>query len=108
MAITLVILFYGSFSPATITLGLLYFIFGCSNGTYMFIASNKSRRPSGKKMLGIYGWPILAIFSVTLICPLTFRLANTLEGKTINDLWAWIGASMILIGIPLPIGRSKT
>lgn len=32
---------------------------------------------------------------------MAFRLANAAEGATVSDLWAWIGAAVILIGILL-------
>jgi steroid 5-alpha reductase family enzyme len=38
------------------------------------------------------------------VSPVAFRLANTADGVAVNDLWAWIGFAMIVLGTCLEAG----
>lgn len=112
LSITIAILFWGSITPATAVLCLLLFIFGCRLGTYLLIRERKAAAyrkilydPSlqQKKPLGVVlmVWIFCAILYVAQVSPVAFRLANTSEGKAMNDLWTWIGAAVIFLGIAL-------
>ena len=112
LAITIAILFWGSITPATAMLCLLLLVFGCRLGTYLLIRERKAAAyrkilydPSlqQKKPIGVVlmVWLFCAILYVAQVSPVTFRLANAAEGKAVNDLWAWIGAAVILLGIAL-------
>lgn len=112
LAITLAILFWKAITPAMIGLCLLLLVFGCRLGTYLLIRERKAAAyrkilydPSlqQKKPIGVVlaVWLFCAILYVTQVSPVAFRLANAIEGKEVNELWAWIGAGVMLLGILL-------
>lgn len=112
LAVTMVIMFNNVITPPTIALCVLLFIFGCRLGTYLLVREKKASAyrkilydPELQKKK-----PLVAIISVWLFCallyvaqvsPVAFRLANAANGVAVNDLWAWIGAAIMLLGILL-------
>ncbi len=123
LAITMVVLFSSVVTLPTAILCALLFVFGCRLGTYLLIREKKTAAyrkilydPSlqQKKPIGVIitVWLFCAILYVAQVSPVAFRLANTAEGKAVNDLWAWIGAAVMLLGIVLEalsdMQKSKT
>ncbi|MBR3710146.1 MAG: DUF1295 domain-containing protein [Bacteroidales bacterium] len=112
LAIALVALFSGSITVPTAILCLLLFAFGCRLGTYLLIREKKTAAyrkilydPSlqKKKPIGVIiaVWLFCALLYVAQVSPVAFRLANAAEGKAVNEVWAWIGAAVMLCGILL-------
>ena len=112
LAVAMVIMFWGAVSLPTLALCVLLFVFGCRLGTYLLVRERKATAyrkilydPSlqKKKPLGvvIIVWLFCAILYVAQVSPVAFRLANTAEGLPVCDLWAWIGAAVMLCGILL-------
>lgn len=109
LAVTMGIMYHNSLSVPTIVLLALLFIFGCRLGTYLFVRERKAAAyrkilydPSlqQKKPMGVVlmVWLFCAILYVLQVSPVAFRLSNTaLE----SNLWAWIGAAVMLCGILL-------
>jgi len=115
LSITLLILFAGAVTSPTALLLAVTFIFGCRLGGYLLIREKKAATYRKilfdpalqiKKPLGVIltVWIFCAILYVAQVSPITFRLANTAAGKPINDLWAWIGAALMAIGVGLEAG----
>ena len=105
-------MFGGAISLPTIALCALFFVFGCRLGTYLLVRERKAAAyrkilydPSlqKKKPIGVIisVWLFCAILYVAQVSPVAFRLANTAEGLPVCDLWAWIGAGVMLCGILL-------
>ena len=112
LAITMAVLFCGVLSWPTIVLCALLFLFGCRLGTYLLIREKKTAAyrkilydPSLQQKKPLFVilmvWLFCAVLYVAQVSPVAFRLANTVEGKVASDLWAWIGAGVILLGIAL-------
>ena len=112
LAITMVVLFCGVLSWPTIALCAMLFLFGCRLGTYLLIREKKTAAyrkilydPSLQQKKPLFVilmvWLFCAVLYVAQVSPVAFRLANTVEGKVASDLWAWIGAGVILLGIAL-------
>ena len=115
LALTLVIIFAGAVTPPTALLCAVMFIFGCRLGGYLFIRERKAAAyrkilydPSlqKKKPIGVIisVWIFCALLYVGQVSPVAFRLANTAQGLPVNDLWAWIGAAMMVCGVCLEAG----
>jgi len=91
------------------------FIFGCRLGGYLFIRERRAAAyrkilydPSlqKKKPVGVIlaVWIFCALLYVGQVSPVAFRLANTASGIPVNDLWAWIGAGLMICGVCLEAG----
>lgn len=98
MAVALYVKFFDTITPFTSILCLLYFIFGCSLGIFLFIRDRRKRR-NDKNILGIFGVPISIILNLSAISPLAFRLANAVDGAALNERWAWVGAGIMFCAI---------
>jgi len=96
-------------SLPTVMLLLFMVIFGARLGTYLLYRQNKTTsyqkilyQPSLQEkkpfaaMCSI--WFFCALLYVLQVSPVAFRLMNTRAGAEMNDLWAWIGAAMIISG----------
>lgn len=112
LALTLVIIFAGAVTPPTALLCAVMFIFGCRLGGYLLLRERKAAAyrkilhdPSlkKKKPIGVIlaVWFFCALLYVGQVSPVAFRLANTANGLPVNDLWAWVGAAMMFLGVCL-------
>ena len=112
LAVTIAIVFGGAITPASALLCVLLFAFGCRLGTYLLMRERKAAAyrkilydPSlqTKKPLGVVlmVWLFCAILYVAQVSPVAARLANAAEGKAVSEVWAWIGAAVMLCGILL-------
>ena len=112
LAVTIGALFWNQITLPTALLCVIMFIFGCRLGTYLL--TREKRSPEYKKIL--YGpdaakkkplfvvimvWIFCALLYVGQVSPVAFFLANKADGATVNELWAWIGAGMMAIGVLL-------
>ena len=109
LAIAIGVMYSGNLTLPSIILLSLLFIFGCRLGTYLLVRERKAAAyrkilydPSlqQKKPLSVVlmVWLFCAILYVTQVSPVAFRLAN---GSQTTDLWAWMGAAVVLCGILL-------
>ena len=109
LAVTIGVMFHTELSLPTVMLLAMLFIFGIRLGTYLFVRERKAAAyrkilydPSlqKKKPLGVVFavWFFCAILYVAQVSPVAFRLAN---GPQDSELWAWIGAAVMLCGIGL-------
>lgn len=112
LAVTILILFSEAVTWPAAILCILLFAFGCRLGTYLFVRERKAANyrkilydPSlqKKKPVGVIiaVWLFCAVLYVLQVSPVAFRLSNSTDGKTISDVWAWIGAAVMLCGILL-------
>lgn len=115
LAVTMVIVFAGAITPPTALLCAVLLIFGCRLGGFLLIREKKAAAyrkilydPSlqQKKPLGviIMVWVFCALLYVGQVSPVAFRLGNTASGAVVTDLWAWIGAVVMALGVGLEAG----
>ena len=109
LAVTMGVMYHDALSLPTIVLLALLFIFGCRLGTYLLVRERKAAAyrkilydPSlqQKKPLGVVlmVWLFCALLYVMQVSPVAFRLSNS---NQTTDLWAWVGAAVVLCGILL-------
>ena len=112
LAIALAIIFSSAITPATLALLLVAFIFGCRLSGYLLYREHKAAAyrkilfdPAlkKKKPLGVVllVWLFCALLYVGQVSPIAFRLANVSQGIEVRDLWAWIGAVIMALGVCL-------
>lgn len=112
LAVTIGVMYHNLLTLPSIVLLALLFIFGFRLGTYLLVREHKAAAyrkilydPTlqQKKPLGVVlmVWLFCALLYVAQVSPVAFRLAN---GSQTTDLWAWIGAAMVLCGILLEAG----
>ena len=112
LAVTMLVMFGASLSWPAAVLCVLLFAFGCRLGTYLFLRERKAAAyrkilydPTlqQKKPVSVVFtvWLFCAILYVLQVSPVFFRLQNMATGVEVSNLWAWIGAAVILCGILL-------
>ena len=112
LAIAIAFIFRDVLTVPTALLCLVMFIFGMRLGLYL--ATREKRSAEYKKIL--YGpdaakkkplfvvvtvWIFCALLYVGQVSPVAFYLANAAEGAAVNELWAWIGAALMALGVIL-------
>lgn len=112
LAITLALIFRDVLSVPTALLCAIMFIFGMRLGLYL--ATREKRSADYKKIL--YGpdaakkkplfvvitvWIFCALLYVGQVSPVAFYLANAAEGKDVSEVWAWVGAALMALGVIL-------
>ena len=112
LAITLTVLFRDALSVPTVLMCIVMVIFGCRLGLYLL--TREKRSAEYKKIL--YGpdaakkkplpvvivvWLFCALLYVGQISPLAFFLANKTDGAAVNEVWPWIGAVIMALGVIL-------
>ena len=112
LAVTIGMMFFANLSLPTVAILVLLFLFGIRLATYLLIRERKAaayrkilydETNQQKKSVGVIinVWLFCALLYVTQVSPVAFRLANTADGAAVSDLWAWIGAAVMLCGILL-------
>ena len=112
LAITLALIFRDVLSVPTALLCAIMFIFGMRLGLYL--ATREKKSADYKKIL--YGpdaakkkplfvvitvWIFCALLYVGQVSPVAFYLANAAEGKDVSEVWAWVGAALMALGVIL-------
>jgi steroid 5-alpha reductase family enzyme len=112
LAVTIGVLFWNQITLPTALLCVIMFIFGCRLGTYLL--TREKRSPEYKKIL--YGpdaakkkplfvvitvWIFCALLYVGQVSPVAFFLANKAAGLPVNEVWAWVGAALMALGVLL-------
>ena len=112
LAVTLAIIFKDVLTVPTALMCAVMFIFGCRLGIYLL--TREKRSPEYKKIL--YGpdaakkkplfvvivvWVFCALLYVGQVSPLAFYLANKTAGAVVNEVWPWIGAILMAVGVLL-------
>lgn len=112
LAVTLAIIFKDVLTIPTALMCAVMFIFGCRLGLYLL--TREKRSPEYKKIL--YGpdaakkkplfvvvvvWLFCALLYVGQVSPLAFYLANKADGAAVNEVWPWIGAILMAVGVLL-------
>ena len=112
LAVTLAIIFKDVLTVPTALMCAVMFIFGCRLGIYLL--TREKRSPEYKKIL--YGpdaakkkplfvvivvWVFCALLYVGQVSPLAFYLANKTAGAAANEVWPWIGAILMAVGVLL-------
>ena len=112
LAITLTVLFRDALSVPTVLMCIVMVIFGCRLGLYLL--TREKRSAEYKKIL--YGpdaakkkplpvvivvWLFCALLYVGQISPLAFFLANKTDGAVVNEVWPWVGAVIMALGVIL-------
>ena len=112
LSIGIATLFHSYLTVPTAILCAVMFIFGCRLGLYLL--TREKRSPEYKKIL--YGpdaakkkplpvvivvWIFCALLYVGQVSPVAFFLANKAAGLPVNELWAWIGAGLMAVGVLL-------
>ena len=112
LAVTLAIIFKDALTVPTALMCAVMFIFGCRLGIYLL--TREKRSPEYKKIL--YGpdaakkkplfvvivvWVFCALLYVGQVSPLAFYLANKSAGVAVNEVWPWIGAILMAVGVLL-------
>ena len=112
LSVTMLVMFGATLSWPAAVLCVLLVAFGCRLGTYLLIRERKAAAyrkilydPSlqQKKPVGVVltVWLFCAILYVLQVSPVFFRMQNVANGVEVSNLWAWIGAAVILCGILL-------
>ena len=112
LAVTIAALYFDVLTIPTALLCVVMFIFGCRLGLYLL--TREKRSPEYKKIL--YGpdaakkkplfvvimvWIFCALLYVGQVSPVAFFLANKAAGLPVNEVWAWIGAGFMAVGVLL-------
>ena len=112
LAVALAVLFRDVLTVPTVLLCVVMFIFGCRLGLYLL--TREKRSPEYKKIL--YGpdaakkKPLFVVITVGIFCallyvgqvsPVAFYLANKAEGAPVNEIFPWIGAALMALGVAL-------
>lgn len=112
LAVTLGIIFKDVLTVPTAMMCAVMFIFGCRLGIYLL--TREKRSPEYKKIL--YGpdaakkkplfvvivvWVFCALLYVGQVSPLAFYLANKTAGAAVNEVWPWVGAILMAVGVLL-------
>ena len=112
LALTLAILFKDVITVPTALLCVVMFIFGCRLGLYLL--TREKRSAEYKKIL--YGpdaakkkplpvvivvWIFCALLYVGQVSPVAFYLANKSAGVSVNEIFPWIGAALMALGVVL-------
>ena len=112
LAVALAMIFKDVFTVPTALMCAVMFVFGCRLGLYLL--TREKRSPEYKKIL--YGpdaakkkpffvvvvvWLFCALLYVGQVSPLAFYLANKIDGAAVNEVWPWIGAILMAVGVLL-------
>ena len=112
LAVTMAILFKDVLTIPTALLCVVMFVFGCRLGLYLL--TREKRSPEYKKIL--YGpdaakkkplpvvivvWIFCALLYVGQVSPVAFYLANKSAGVSVNEIFPWIGAALMALGVVL-------
>ena len=112
LAITLTVLFRDALSVPTVLMCIVMVIFGCRLGLYLLTREKRSAEykkilygPDAAKkkplFVVIMVWLFCALLYVGQISPLAFFLANKTDGAAVNEVWPWVGAVIMALGVIL-------
>ena len=112
LAIAIAILFKDILTVPTALLCIVMFIFGCRLGLYLLTREKRSTEyrkilygPDAAKKKPLFVvitvWIFCALLYVGQVNPVAFYLANASEGAPVNEVWTWIGAVMMAVGVIL-------
>ena len=112
LAVTMAILFKDVISLPTAMLCAVMFIFGCRLGLYLLTREKRSAEykkilygPDAAKkkplFVVIMVWVFCALLYVGQVSPVAFYLANKADGAQVNEIFPWIGAGMMALGVIL-------
>lgn len=109
-ALQLAIYYREVLTVPTALLCFILFVYGCRLGGYLLIREIKSA--SYRKVLSenvraegypfgvtVAVWVSCAFLYLAQVCPVAARLDNFVAGKSVCDLWAWIGAAVMILGV---------
>ena len=112
LAVTLATLFKNALTIPTALMCAIMFIFGCRLGIYLLM---REKRSSDYKKI-LYGpdvakkkplpvviivWIFCAMLYVGQVSPLAFYLYNSDNGESVNEVWPWVGANLMALGVIL-------
>lgn len=111
-AIVIAIIHWQSLTLPTALLCAILFVYGCRLGGYLLIRELKSasyrtvlseNTKEGGYPFGVTAiiWISCAILYVAEVSPVAFILGNKEAGAPVNELWAWIGAAVMILGVCL-------
>jgi steroid 5-alpha reductase family enzyme len=106
------ILFKDVITIPTALLCAVMFVFGCRLGLYLLTREKRSAEykkilygPDAAKnkplFVVIMVWVFCALLYVGQVSPVAFYLANKAEGAQVNEIFPWIGAGMMALGVIL-------
>lgn len=112
LAVAMLVMFHATLTWPAVVLCILLIVFGCRLGTYLLLRERRAAAyrkilydPSlqKKKPLGVIltVWLFCAILYVLQVSPVLFRISNAASGVEVCNLWAWIGAAVMICGIML-------
>ena len=112
LAVAMAAMHTEALTASTCALCALLFVFGCRLGTYLLVRERRAAayrkilydpQLQTKKPVGaiIAVWVFCALLYVLQVSPVAFRLMNAELAPMQNELWAWIGAGVMLVGIAL-------
>lgn len=112
LAVTMAILFKDVITIPTALLCAVMFVFGCRLGLYLLTREKRSAEykkilygPDAAKkkplFVVIMVWVFCALLYVGQVSPVAFYLANKAEGAQVNEIFPWIGAGMMALGVIL-------
>ena len=112
LAVTMAILFKDVITIPTALLCAVMFIFGCRLGLYLLTREKRSAEykkilygPDAAKkkplFVVIMVWVFCAVLYVGQVSPVAFYLANKADGAQVNEIFPWIGAGMMALGVIL-------
>ena len=112
LALTMAVLFKDVLTLPAALLCVVMFVFGCRLGLYLLTREKRSTEyrkilygPDAAKkkplFVVIVVWVFCALLYVGQVRPVAFYLANAADGMEVNDVWVWIGAAMMAVGVLL-------
>ena len=112
LAVAIAVIFRDVLTIPTALLCVVMFIFGMRLGLYL--ATREKRSAEYKKILYgpdaskkkpifvvVFVWIFCALLYVGQVSPVAFYLANAADGVAVNELWTWIGAGLMALGVIL-------
>ena len=112
LAITIAVIFRDMLTVPTVILCAIMFIFGMRLGLYLMTREKRSTEyrkilygPDAAKkqpfFVVVTVWIFCALLYVGQVSPVAFYLANSADGLSVNEVWAWIGAALMASGVIL-------
>jgi steroid 5-alpha reductase family enzyme len=112
LAVTMAILFKDVITVPTALLCVVMFIFGCRLGLYLLTREKRSAEykkilygPDAAKkkplFVVIMVWVFCALLYVGQVSPVAFYLANKAAEAPVNEIFPWVGAVMMAVGVLL-------
>lgn len=110
LAVAIAVIFRDVLTVPTALMCLVMVLFGCRLGLYLLTREKRSADyrkilygPDAAKkkpfMVKLIVWIFCALLYVGQVSPLAFYLGNAQEGAPVNEVFVWVGAALMALGV---------